>query len=74
MLSKKFKEQIYDIFQYLPSDVQVGLFYSKMPEDIYKLTKRFMRNPVEISGDDDARQWYMEYDLPRASPKQRNKH
>merc|ERR1719499_853043 len=33
MMSIGFKEQIYDIFQYLPSDVQVALFSATMPLD-----------------------------------------
>jgi translation initiation factor 4A len=49
MLSRGFKEQIYDIFQYLPSEVQVGLFSATMPNEILALTKRFMRsNSVRI--------------------------
>jgi len=48
MLSMGFKEQIYDIFQALPSDVQVGLFSATMPKDALDITKKFMNNPVRI--------------------------
>mmetsp|Transcript_52872 Transcript_52872/g.87597 ORF Transcript_52872/g.87597 Transcript_52872/m.87597 type:complete len:437 (+) Transcript_52872:94-1404(+) len=48
MLSRGFKEQIYDCFQYLPSEVQVALFSATMPNEILQLTERFMRNPVRI--------------------------
>merc|ERR1711920_141574 len=48
MLSRGFKDQIYDVFQYLPSEVQVCLFSATMPVDILTMTKRFMRNPVRI--------------------------
>jgi len=48
MLSRGFKEQIYDCFQYLPSEVQVALFSATMPNEILQLTQRFMRNPVRI--------------------------
>jgi len=48
MLSRGFKEQIYDVFQYLPSEVQVCLFSATMPVEILIITKRFMRNPVRI--------------------------
>jgi len=48
MLSRGFKEEIYDCFQYLPPDVQVALFSATMPHDILQLTEKFMRNPVRI--------------------------
>lgn len=48
MLSRGFKEQIYDIFRNLPSDVQVALFSATMPNDILDLTSRFMRDPRRI--------------------------
>lgn len=48
MLSRGFKDQIYDVFQYLPSEVQVCLFSATMPQEILKMTKRFMRKPVRL--------------------------
>merc|ERR1712038_304824 len=48
MLSRGFKEQIYDVFQWLPSEVQVCLFSATMPVEILSMTKRFMRDPVRI--------------------------
>merc|ERR1719228_2577616 len=48
MLSRGFKDQIYDVFQYLPADVQVCLFSATMPVEILNMTKRFMRKPVRI--------------------------
>jgi translation initiation factor 4A len=48
MLSVGFKDQIYNIFQYLNSDVQVGLFSATMPNELQTLTDKFMRNPVRI--------------------------
>jgi len=48
MLSRGFKEQIYDCFQYLPNEVQVALFSATMPNEILQLTQRFMRNPIRI--------------------------
>lgn len=48
MLSRGFKDQIYDIFQYLPNSVQVCLFSATMPDDILELSTKFMRNPVRI--------------------------
>jgi translation initiation factor 4A len=49
MLSQGFKEQIYNIFQYFSNDIQVALFSATLPENIYKITDKFMRNPVKIS-------------------------
>jgi len=48
MLSRGFKDQIYDCFQFLPGDVQVTLFSATMPVDILTLTDRFLRTPVRI--------------------------
>lgn len=49
MLSRGFKDQIYNIFQYLKSDVQVALFSATMPDDMIELSKRFLRNPESIT-------------------------
>ena len=48
MLSKGFKDQIYNIFQTLPHNVQVGLFSATMDADTLEITRRFMNNPVRI--------------------------
>jgi len=48
MLSSGFKEQIYNIFQRLPSNVQVALFSATLPNEVYNLTNKFMRKPIEI--------------------------
>jgi len=48
MLSRGFKDQIYDVFQHLPPKVQVCLFSATMPEDILEISQRFMREPVRI--------------------------
>jgi translation initiation factor 4A len=48
MLSKGFKDQIYDIFRFVPQDVQVGLFSATMSPDILEITNQFMRDPVRI--------------------------
>jgi len=48
MLSRGFKDQIYDVFQSLPSQVQVCLFSATMPNDILSITNRFMRDPIRI--------------------------
>jgi translation initiation factor 4A len=48
MLSRGFKDQIYDIFKTLPPNVQVCLFSATMAPDILDLTTKFMRNAVRI--------------------------
>jgi superfamily II DNA/RNA helicase len=48
MLSKGFKEQIYDIFKNFNNDVQVAIFSATIPEDVLTLTNKFMRDPVKI--------------------------
>ena len=49
MLSIGFKDQIYNIFQQLPSNMQIALFSATMPPVILQLTERFMRDPVKIT-------------------------
>mmetsp|Transcript_48757 Transcript_48757/g.89931 ORF Transcript_48757/g.89931 Transcript_48757/m.89931 type:complete len:394 (+) Transcript_48757:63-1244(+) len=48
MLSKGFKDQLYEIFKMLPSDVQVCLFSATMAPEVLDLTSKFMRDPVRI--------------------------
>ena len=49
MLSIGFKDQIYNIFQQLPANVQIALFSATMPPAIMQLTSRFMRDPITIT-------------------------
>ena len=48
MLSQGFKEQVSNIFQYLPKDIQVALFSATMPDVLNTITDKFMRDPVRI--------------------------
>lgn len=48
MLSRGFKDQIYDIFHFLPSNLQVGFFSATMPPEALDITRKFMNNPVRI--------------------------
>ena len=48
MLSAGFKDQIYNIFQFLNNDVQVCLFSATMPQELHSLSEKFMRNPIKI--------------------------
>lgn len=48
MLSKGFRDQIYDVFQLLPTSTQVVLISATMPDEMFELASRFMRNPNKI--------------------------
>ena len=48
MLSRGFKEQIYDIYRYLPPATQVVLISATMPGEILEMTRKFMTDPVRI--------------------------
>ena len=48
MLSSGFKDQIYDIFRFMPNSIQVGLFSATLPDEMKFITQKFMRTPVEI--------------------------
>lgn len=48
MLSRGFKESVYEIFSHMPQDVQVCLFSATMPNDVLGITRRFMRTPATI--------------------------
>ena len=49
MLSAGFKEQVYNIFQHLNSDVQVCLFTATLPDGINTIIEKITRNPMKIS-------------------------
>ena len=48
MLSSGFKEQVYQILQFLRDDVVVSLFSATMPQELHELSKKFMRDPIKI--------------------------
>jgi len=48
MLSRGFKDQIYDVFKTLMDDIQVILLSATMPDEVLDVTKRFMRDPIRI--------------------------
>ena len=48
MLSKGFKDQIYNIFQHFNEDIQVAIFSATMPTEVLELTNKFMKEPVKI--------------------------
>jgi translation initiation factor 4A len=48
MLSKGFKDQIYNIFQHFNNDIQVAIFSATIPNEVLELTNKFMKEPVKI--------------------------
>jgi ATP-dependent RNA helicase len=48
MLSKGFKEQIYDVYRYLPPETQVILVSATMPQDVLEITHKFMSDPILV--------------------------
>merc|ERR1711871_1118302 len=48
MLSRGFKDQIYDVFRFMPPQIQVGLFSATMPVEVLEITQQFMRDPIRI--------------------------
>ena len=49
MLSAGFKEQVYNIFQYFSSNIQVALVSATLPDSINAIVEKIMRNPIRIS-------------------------
>uniref|UniRef100_A0A287CVJ6 Eukaryotic translation initiation factor 4A3 n=1 Tax=Ictidomys tridecemlineatus TaxID=43179 RepID=A0A287CVJ6_ICTTR len=48
MLNKGFKEQIYDVYRYLPPATQVVLISATLPHEILEMTNKFMTDPIRI--------------------------
>ncbi|THF96229.1 hypothetical protein TEA_010164 [Camellia sinensis var. sinensis] len=48
MLSRGFKDQIYDVYRYLPPELQVVLISATLPNEILEMTSKFMTDPVRI--------------------------
>eukprot|EP00954_Amorphochlora_amoebiformis_P011752 918156-Amorphochlora_amoeboformis.AAC.1 len=48
MLGRGFKEQLYDIYRYLPPKVQVVLVSATLPVEVLEMTTKFMQKPVRI--------------------------
>ncbi|CAG9314801.1 unnamed protein product [Blepharisma stoltei] len=48
MLSKGFKDQVYDIYRYLPFNTQCIVVSATLPKEILIMTENFMKNPVKI--------------------------
>ncbi|KAJ3732829.1 P-loop containing nucleoside triphosphate hydrolase protein [Lentinula guzmanii] len=48
LLNKGFKEQIYDVYRYLPPATQVVVLSATLPYDVLEMTTKFMTDPIRI--------------------------
>lgn len=48
MLGRGFKEQIYDVYRYLPPQTQVVIVSATLPHEVLEMTTKFMTDPVKI--------------------------
>lgn len=48
MLNRGFKDQIYDIYRFLPPSCQVVLMSATLPASVLEMTRKFMSDPVKI--------------------------
>ena len=48
LLNMGFKDQIYDVYRYLPPATQVVLLSATLPQDVLEMTSKFMTDPVRI--------------------------
>uniref|UniRef100_A0AC34FF11 RNA helicase n=1 Tax=Panagrolaimus sp. ES5 TaxID=591445 RepID=A0AC34FF11_9BILA len=48
MLTKGFKEQLYDIYRYLPPGAQVVLLSATLPHEVLEMTAKFMSDPIRV--------------------------
>jgi ATP-dependent RNA helicase len=48
MLSRGFKDQVYDIYRFLPPSVQIVVISATLPASVLEMTEKFMNDPVKI--------------------------
>ncbi len=48
MLNQGFKDQVYDIYRYLPYGTQCVVVSATLPQEILEMTNKFMNDPVRI--------------------------
>jgi ATP-dependent RNA helicase len=48
MLARGFKEQIYDIYRYLPPTTQVVVVSATLPQEVLEVTSKFMNDPLRV--------------------------
>jgi len=48
MLNRGFKDQVYDVYRFLPPGTQVVLVSATLPNDVLEMTNKFMTNPFRV--------------------------
>lgn len=48
LLSRGFKDQLQNIFQFIPSNTQIAIYSATMPQEILSITDMFMNDPLRI--------------------------
>ena len=48
MLNAGFKDQVYDIYRYLPPNIQCVVVSATLPQEILDMTNKFMNDPLKI--------------------------
>ncbi|KAG1681135.1 hypothetical protein FOA52_015577 [Chlamydomonas sp. UWO 241] len=48
MLAKNFKDQIYDIYRYLPPETQILVVSATLPAEVLEMTNKFMTDPIRV--------------------------
>ena len=48
MLAQGFKDQVYEIFRYLPPGLQSVVVSATLPQEILDMTNKFMEKPIKI--------------------------
>jgi ATP-dependent RNA helicase len=48
MLNRGFKEQVYDLYRYMPPSTQVVLISATLPPEILEMSTKFMNDPVKV--------------------------
>jgi ATP-dependent RNA helicase len=48
LLNKGFKDQIYDVYRYLPPAMQVVLLSATLPYDVLEMMTKFVTDPIRI--------------------------
>jgi ATP-dependent RNA helicase len=48
MLTRGFKDQVYDIYRFLPPNIQCVVVSATIPQEILAITQMFMKNPIRL--------------------------
>eukprot|EP00922_Rhytidocystis_sp_ex-Travisia-forbesii_P033969 GHVS01050472.1.p1 GENE.GHVS01050472.1~~GHVS01050472.1.p1 ORF type:complete len:420 (+),score=45.09 GHVS01050472.1:153-1262(+) len=48
MLNRGFKDQVYEVYRFLPPQLQVVLVSATLPHEVLEMTQKFMKNPFRV--------------------------